>query len=86
MDNLIFNILKYVEKNLEINLEECDGIIILKIVNKCISIDEKDVLYIFDRFYMVDKVRKGEGIGFGLFIVKVLMEKMNGVIKLKFEK
>lgn len=86
VDNLISNTLKYAEKNLEINLEECDGTIILKIANKCTSIDEKDVLHIFDRFYMADKVRKGEGTGLGLSIVKVLMEKMNGVIKSKFEK
>lgn len=86
VDNLISNTLKYAEKNLEINLEECDGTIILKIANKCTSIDEKDVLHIFDRFYMADKVRKGEGTGLGLSIVKALMEKMNGVIKSKFEK
>lgn len=86
VDNLLSNALKYAEKNLEINLEECKGTIILKIANKCTSIEEKDVLHMFDRFYMADKVRKGEGTGLGLSIVKALMEKMNGVIKLKFEK
>lgn len=39
----------------------------------------------FDRFYMADKVRKGQGTGLGLSIVKSLMEKMDGIITSKFE-
>ncbi|WP_434297307.1 sensor histidine kinase [Clostridium sporogenes] len=85
IDNLLSNTLKYAEKDIEINLEESNDKVILKISNICTSIDEKDVLYMFDKFYMADKVRKGQGTGLGLSIVKSLMEKMDGIITSKFE-
>ncbi|BDB00166.1 sensor histidine kinase [Clostridium botulinum] len=85
IDNLLSNTLKYAEKDIEINLKEYNDKVILKISNICTSIDEKDVLHMFDRFYMADKVRKGQGIGLGLSIVKSLMEKMDGIITSKFE-
>ncbi|APQ97496.1 sensor histidine kinase [Clostridium botulinum] len=85
IDNLLSNTLKYAEKDIEINLEKSNDKVILKISNICTSIDEKDVLYMFDRFYMADKVRKGQGTGLGLSIVKSLMEKMDGIITSKFE-
>ena len=80
VDNLLSNALKYGEKDIEIDLHKCDGKAILKISNTCTSIMESDVFHMFDRFYMVDQVRKGQGTGPGLSIVKSLMEKMNGVI------
>ncbi|WP_411168453.1 sensor histidine kinase [Clostridium sp. MB05] len=85
IDNLLSNTLKYAEKDIEINLEESKDKVILKISNICTGIDEKDVLRMFDRFYMADKVRKGQGVGLGLSIVKSLMEKMDGVITSRFE-
>jgi len=85
IDNLLSNTLKYAEKDIEINLEESNNKAILKISNICTSIDEEDIIHIFDRFYMADQVRKGQGVGLGLSIVKSLMEKMNGVIISKLE-
>lgn len=85
IDNLISNILKYAEKDVEINLEESNDKVILKISNICTSIDEKDVLHMFDRFYMADKVRKGQGAGLGLSIVRSLMEKTDGIITSRYE-
>lgn len=80
IDNLLSNTLKYAEKNIEVNLEKCGDKVIFKISNTCTSIDERDALHIFDRFYMADKVRKGQGVGLGLSIVKSLMEKMGGTV------
>ena len=85
IDNLFSNTLKYAEKDIEINLKEYNDKVILKISNICTRIDEKDVLQMFDRFYMADKVRKGQGTGLGLSIAKSLMEKMDGIITSKFE-
>ncbi len=85
IDNLVSNTLKYAEKDIEINLEESNDKVILKISNICTSIDEKDVLHMFDRFYMADKVRKGQGAGLGLSIVRSLMEKMDGIITSRCE-
>lgn len=83
--NLLSNALRYAEKNIEINLEKSNDKVILKISNTCSTIKKEDVERIFDRFYMADKVRKGQGSGLGLSIVKSLMEKMNGVAVSKVE-
>ena len=50
-----------------------------------IGISEKQLPSIFDRFYQVDNsaVRKGEGTGLGLALVKELVELMNGNIKVE---
>ncbi|NMF07206.1 sensor histidine kinase [Clostridium beijerinckii] len=85
IDNLIYNTLKYAEKDIKICLNERDNKIILTISNKCTNICEGDVLHMFDRFYMADKTRKGQGTGLGLSIAKALMEKMNGLIISKYE-
>lgn len=86
IENILSNTLKYGEKDIEISLERSNDKVIFKISNICTSIYEKDVLCMFDRFYMADKVRKGQGAGLGLSIVKSLMEKMDGRITSKFEK
>lgn len=85
IDNLISNTLKYADKDIEINLEKHNDEVALKISNICLSIDKEDEIHIFDRFYMADKVRKGQGTGLGLSIVKSLMEKMDGTVKAKIE-
>ena len=85
IDNLLYNTLKYAEKDIKICLNECDDKITLTLSNKCTNICERDVLHMFDRFYMADKTRKGQGSGLGLSIAKALMEKMNGLIISKYE-
>lgn len=85
IDNLISNALKYAERDIEITLKEHEGKVVFIISNVCKGISEEDVLYMFDRFYMADKIRKGQGAGLGLAIVKSLMEKMKGIVTSKLE-
>lgn len=85
VDNLISNALKYAERDIKIDLEEVSGNAILTISNVCTTLGKEDVIHIFDRFYMADQVRKGQGVGLGLSIVKSLIEKMNGNIIAKLE-
>lgn len=85
VDNLLSNTLKYAERDIEIDLEEVSGKAILTISNVCTTLGKEDAIHIFDRFYMADQVRKGQGVGLGLSIVKSLVEKMNGTITAKLE-
>lgn len=85
VDNLLSNALKYAEGDIKINLEEASGKGVLSISNSCTTLAKEDVVHIFDRFYMADQVRKGQGVGLGLSIVKSLIEKMNGNIAAKLE-
>ncbi len=62
------NVCLKVEKNM----------IILKISNTVKDLTLDDVKNIFDRFYMVDKIRSRKGTGLELSIVKGEFEKMNG--------
>lgn len=50
-----------------------------------IGIPEKDIPYIFDRFYKVDSARGSEGSGLGLALVKEIVEKYNGKIQVVSE-
>lgn len=47
-------------------------------------IDEKDLPYIFERFYRSDKSRQNDGksFGLGLTITKEMVDKLNGEIKI----
>lgn len=85
VDNLLSNALKYAEGDIKINLEEASGKGVLSISNSCTTLAKEDVARIFDRFYMADQIRKGQGVGLGLSIVKSLIEKMNGNIAAKLE-
>lgn len=85
VDNLLSNTLKYAEGDIKISLEEASGKVVLSISNSCTTLGKEDVAHIFDRFYMADQVRKGQGVGLGLSIVKSLIEKMNGNITAKLE-
>lgn len=85
IDNVISNSLKYSDGYIKINLSEERDYIKLIVSNTCSNITENDVYHMFDRFYMADKVRKGEGFGLGLSITKALMEKMGGSIEGKLQ-
>ena len=49
------------------------------------GIPEKDLPYVFDRFYKVDKSRGADnkGTGLGLFLVKTILAMLDGSITVK---
>lgn len=83
--NLILNALNYSnpKSKIEIKWQKLDESIEIVIVDKGIGIPEKDIPYIFDRFYRVessrDRIRGGSGIG--LTIVKRVIDAHKGMIK-----
>ena len=86
--NLIDNAVRYVPRGRLIEIlwtkEDSQVILTVKDQGKGISGRHKDRL--FERFYRVDPSRTGmQGAGIGLFIVKQLMEKHGGSIKVTSE-
>lgn len=87
LGNLLSNAYRYSDKKgrVTINLEQDSKYTILEIKDNGIGIPEKDMPYIFERFYRSEKSRNREtgGMGVGLTIVKKLVELYNGDIQVK---
>lgn len=83
--NLVENAIKYSEENstVIINSYSENGEYVLSVKDNGIGIPEEDIPRIFERFYRVDKSRKGEGTGLGLAIVKHIVNLFNGKIEVK---
>lgn len=82
--NLLENSIKYGRGSpkIHIYLNQWGSEIELKIEDNGIGIPEKDLSYVFQRFFTVDKARsrKSGGVGLGLSIVKTIIEKHHGTI------
>jgi signal transduction histidine kinase len=83
--NLIDNAIKFTSRGGKITLSTIleDGDVIVSVKDTGIGIPEKDQERIFDRFYQVDKSRKGgvgRGVGLGLSIAKQIIMSQGGDI------
>ncbi|MBC8061586.1 MAG: HAMP domain-containing histidine kinase [Clostridiaceae bacterium] len=85
--NLIDNAIKYNMPNGSINVKcyKTDNKIILVVSDTGIGISAEDISKIYEPFYRVQAHRSREtgGVGLGLALVKKLVEKQQGVIKVK---
>ena len=76
--NLVNNALNYTgeDKTVTIRQTVSDGRVRISVIDTGSGIDEKDIPYIWDRYYKVDKVHKRAvvGTGLGLSIVKGILE------------
>lgn len=89
MNNLISNAIKYSNKgDIEITHSIEDKFLTTKVKDHGVGISPKDQSKLFTRFFRVEEeVIKGiPGTGLGLFIVKQLIEKMEGTITLDSQK
>ncbi|MCH1958569.1 MULTISPECIES: sensor histidine kinase [Romboutsia] len=80
IQNLVSNAIKYSTGYISIELKEFDEYVIFKIRNSVSDLTQDDLKYLFDKFYTADKSRNRSGSGLGLFIVKVLLDKIDGEV------
>ena len=82
--NMISNSIKYSNENkkIYINLYKENRDVVIKIKDEGIGISKKDIQYIFERFYRVDKSRgkDKEGLGIGLTISYIIVKEHGGSI------
>lgn len=84
---LLDNAIKYTEEgSVSVSASWDDEKVVLSVKDSGIGIDEKDLPYVFDRFYKVDKAHSGKGSGLGLSIAKELLKKMEEDIWVTSEK
>lgn len=85
--NLLSNAIKFTPENkhIDIRLHQIHKEISMEIEDWGVGIPEDKLDIIFDRFKQVDNslTRKGEGSGIGLSLVKLLVEAMEGDIRVK---
>ena len=88
--NLLDNALHYSElgKTVLIEAQSIQSDVIVKVIDEGEGIPEKDLPFIFERLYRVDKSRsrKYGGSGLGLAIAKEIIEKHGGSIKAESQK
>lgn len=87
--NIIGNAVKYTpeEGSVTVELVDMRDLIIIKVTDTGIGIPEKDLPFIFDRFYRVDeaRARKTGGTGLGLAIAQQIIQLHQGTISVKSE-
>lgn len=90
ISNLIDNAVKYSGKSVSIiiNIFEKEEYNIIEIIDKGIGISEEKQPYIFDKFFQVTYGNKYnvKGYGLGLFYVKTMIERHNGIISVNSKK
>lgn len=90
-ENLISNAIRYgsAGKRVDIYIQEQDSQVVIQVVNYGEPIPERDIPFIFDRFYRADKSRSkqtGGGTGLGLAITKSIIEVHGGSISVSSNK
>lgn len=80
VDNLILNAAIYGTDKLNIIISKGDNLSII-FQNSVQDVQTIDINRIFDKFYMADSSRSHSGTGIGLYVVKLLVEKMGGTVK-----
>lgn len=88
--NLIDNAIKYSleEIKVELNLKIHDQLVLIEVSDCGVGITDQEKINVFNQFYRSgnEEIRRTKGTGLGLFIVKYLVEKHNGQIKVKNNK
>ncbi|MGT2665955.1 HAMP domain-containing sensor histidine kinase [Streptococcus rifensis] len=74
LDNLMSNAVKFSQKHIHIKAYQQENQIHLAISNDGPQIPDRDIDYIWDRFYQEDQSRHGQSLGLGLSFVKKIAE------------
>ena len=83
--NLITNMIKHGENFVKITLRQENDVIITEFINKATRLTQVNVDKLFDRFYTVDNSRSDKNTGLGLYITRIMVEKLGHSISSKID-
>lgn len=83
--NLIINMIKHGENFVKITLRQENDVIITEFINKATRLTQENVDKLFDRFYTVDNSRSDKNTGLGLYITRIIVEKLGHSISSKID-
>ena len=84
IQNLMENAIKYGDgKKIQISFDDEEGCKLITVSNTGCSLEKSELASIFDSFYRGSNTDNISGNGLGLFIVKQLMQKMDGDVFVK---
>lgn len=88
LDNLLENSRKYAGTSpvrIDLSVKETDWYLLLEWKDNGQGVPEDKLARIFDRFYRCDEARTKKGSGVGLYVVKYIMERHQGMVKAENE-
>lgn len=83
--NMFQNAGRYADTLFQITIQEEPNEIVISFSNDTCMLSEKDLPYVFDRFYMQDDARNQGGSGLGLTVAQSLAEEMKGALDVKIQ-
>ena len=81
-ENIINNSIKYANTKIDISLVNYNEYYFVSIKDYGQGISDSDMPFIYEKFYRGENATGKNGTGLGLYIVKYMLEKMNGKIEL----
>jgi len=80
LENLITNALKYspADRPVVVRIGSRDGDAIVSVADQGVGIPAEDIPHLFTRFYRAETGKKAEGLGLGLYIVRLIVEAHGG--------
>lgn len=82
IENLINNARKYAKSEINVTVFLSNGNVEVHFRDYGTGIPDEDMPFIFDKFYRGKNCEKEQGSGLGLYIVKYVMQQMNGEVQL----
>lgn len=82
-ENILNNSVKYANTNIDIEMNDFDSYYLVTIRDYGEGILDSDMPFIFEKFYRGKNTGKENGTGLGLYIVKYMIEKMDGKVELE---
>ena len=82
-ENLINNARKYAQTDITVSMDKQENSVVMRFTDSGGGIPDRDMPFIFEKFYRGKNAGTQQGSGLGLYIVKYLTEAQGGDVSLR---